>query len=228
MPQGLLLLVEDHADLAETLCEELESRGFEVDYAANGAAGLDLAGARAFDLIILDWMLPKLSGVEVCRRMRRQRIAAPVLMLTARDQVEDRIEGLEAGADDYLVKPFHVDELVARIEALLRRARGRVVEGELRVADLAFDVGSLGVRRGERPLSLSPTGLRILRVLMTAAPGAVSRDALERELWGDSRPDSDALRTHIYNLRQALDGPGEPKLLETLPGIGYRLADSDA
>ena len=228
MPQGLLLLVEDHADLAATLCEELESRGFTVDYAANGAAGLDLAGARAFDLIILDWMLPKLSGVEVCRRMRRQRIAAPVLMLTARDQVEDRIEGLEAGADDYLVKPFHVDELVARIEALLRRARGRVVEGELRVADLAFDVGSLGVRRGERPLSLSPTGLRILRVLMTAAPSVVSREALERELWGESRPDSDVLRTHIYNLRQALDGPGEPKLLETLPGIGYRLADGDA
>ncbi len=228
MSQGLLLLVEDHADLAATLCEELESRGFAVDYAANGAAGLELAAARRFDLIILDWMLPKLPGVEVCRRLRRQRIAAPVLMLTARDQVEDRIEGLEAGADDYLVKPFHVDELVARIEALLRRARGRVVDGELRVADLVFDVGSLGVRRGQRTLSLSPTRLRILRVLMTAAPSVVSREALERELWGESRPDSDVLRTHIYNLRQALDGPGEPKLLETLPGIGYRLADGDA
>ena len=228
MSQGLLLLVEDHADLAATLCEELESRGFAVDYAANGAAGLELAAARPFDLIILDWMLPKLPGIEVCRRLRRQRIAAPVLMLTARDQVEDRIEGLEAGADDYLVKPFHVDELVARIEALLRRARGRVVDGELRVADLVFDVGSLGVRRGQRTLSLSPTGLRILRVLMTAAPSVVSREALERELWGESRPDSDVLRTHIYNLRQALDGPGEPKLLETLPGIGYRLADGDA
>jgi len=228
MSQGLLLLVEDHADLAATLCEELESRGFGVDYAANGAAGLELAAARPFDLIILDWMLPKLPGIEVCRRLRRQRIAAPVLMLTARDQVEDRVEGLAAGADDYLVKPFHVDELVARIEALLRRARGRVVDGELRVADLVFNVGSLGVRRGERPLSLSPTGLRILRVLMTAAPSVVSREALERELWGEFRPDSDALRTHIYNLRQALEGHGEPKLLETLPGIGYRLAGGDA
>lgn len=227
MSRGLLLLVEDHADLAATLCEELESRGFTVDHAADGAAGLALATAQPFDLVILDWALPRLAGVEVCRQLRQRRIATPVLMLTARDQVEDRIEGLDAGADDYLVKPFHVDELAARIEALLRRARGRVVDGELRVGDLVFDVANLGVSRGQRPLSLSPTGLRILRVLMTAAPGIVSRETLERELWGESRPDSDALRTHIYNLRQSLDAEGEPKLLETLPGVGYRLAAGD-
>lgn len=219
-----ILLIEDHADLAATIGDELEARGYTMDFAADGASGLGLAMTQSYDLIVLDLMLPKLDGIEICRRLREQRIRTPILMLTARDQVADKVEGFETGADDYLVKPFDMDELAARIRALLRRSRGEVSESEWRVGDLSFDTGSLRVERGGKRITLSPTGLRILRILMRESPRVVSREALEQELWGDLLPDSDTLRSHMYNLRREIDRPFEVKLLHTLPGIGFRLA----
>lgn len=222
-----VLLVEDHADLAATIGDELEARGYTMDFAADGASGLGLAMSKHYDLIVLDLMLPKIEGTEVCRRLRAQRVSTPILMLTARDQVSDKLEGFATGADDYLVKPFDMDELVARISALLRRSRGEVIESELRVADLSFDTGSLRVERGGKRITLSPTGLRILRILMRESPNVVTREALEQELWGDLLPDSDTLRSHVYNLRCEIDRPFDTKLLQTLPGIGFRIAATD-
>jgi DNA-binding response OmpR family regulator len=219
-----ILLVEDHADLAATIGDELEARGYTMDFAADGASGLGLAMTQSYDLIILDLMLPKLDGMEVCRRLREQRVSTPILMLTARDQVRDKVEGFDTGADDYLVKPFDMEELTARIKALLRRSRGEVSEAELRVADLTFDTGSLRVERAGERITLSPTGLRILRILMRESPRVVTREALEQELWGDLLPDSDTLRSHLYNLRREVDRPFEVKLLHTLPGIGFKIA----
>ncbi|MEJ8569304.1 response regulator transcription factor [Elongatibacter sediminis] len=220
-----ILLIEDHADLAATVGDELEAQGYTMDFAADGASGLGLAMTQSYDLIVLDLMLPKLDGMEVCRRLREQRVDTPILMLTARDQVSDKVEGFDTGADDYLVKPFDMDELAARIKALLRRSRGEVSESELRVGDLCFDTGSLRVERAGKRINLSPTGLRILRILMRESPRVVTREALEQELWGDLLPDSDTLRSHLYNLRREVDRPFETKLLHTLPGIGFKIAE---
>jgi len=219
-----ILLVEDHADLAATIGDELEDRGYTMDYAADGASALGLALTQHYDLILLDLMLPKLSGMEVCKRLREQRHATPILMLTARDQLNDKLEGFDTGADDYLVKPFDMEELVARIKALLKRSRGEVSESEYRVGDLIFDTGSLEVRRDGKRIEISPTGLRILRILMRESPNVVTRETLEQELWGDLLPDSDTLRSHVYNLRREIDRPFEVKLLHTLPGIGFKMS----
>jgi len=218
-----VLLVEDNADLAATVGDELEARGYTMDYARDGASALGLAMTQHYDLILLDLMLPKLGGIEVCKRLREQRLTTPILMLTARDQLADKLEGFEIGADDYLVKPFDMEELMMRIKALLRRSRGEVSDAELRVADLVFDTGSLEVSRAGQRLEVSPTGLRILRVLMRESPKVVTRETLEKELWGDLLPDSDTLRSHVYNLRREIDRPFSEKLLHTLPGIGFKL-----
>jgi len=218
-----VLLVEDNADLAATVGDELEARGYTMDYARDGASALGLAMTQHYDLILLDLMLPKLGGIEVCKRLREQRLTTPILMLTARDQLADKLEGFEIGADDYLVKPFDMEELIMRIKALLRRSRGEVSDAELRVADLVFDTGSLEVSRAGQRLEVSPTGLRILRVLMRESPKVVTRETLEKELWGDLLPDSDTLRSHVYNLRREIDRPFSEKLLHTLPGIGFKL-----
>jgi DNA-binding response OmpR family regulator len=145
-------------------------------------------------------------------------------MLTARDQMSDKLQGFEKGADDYLIKPFDMEELIARINALLRRSRGEVSASEYRVADLLFDTGSLEVKRAGQRIEVSPTGLRILRILMRESPNVVTRETLEQELWGDLLPDSDTLRSHVYNLRREIDRPFTEKLLHTLPGIGFKLA----
>lgn len=227
MSRPTILLVEDHADLAATIGDELEARGYSMDFAADGASALGLAMTQHYDLILLDLMLPKLSGMEVCARLRAQRVPTPILMLTARDQLRDKVEGFETGADDYLVKPFDMEELVVRIKSLLRRSRGEVSASEYRVDDLLFDTGSLEVRRGGKHIDVSPTGLRILRILMRESPNVVTRETLERELWGDLLPDSDTLRSHVYNLRREIDRPFGRKLLHTLPGIGFKLAVLD-
>jgi len=227
MSKPTILLVEDHADLAATIGDELEARGYTMDFAADGASALGLAMTQHYDLILLDLMLPKLSGMEVCARLRAQRKTTPILMLTARDQLREKVEGFETGADDYLVKPFDMEELVVRIKSLLRRSRGEVSASEYRVGDLQFDTGSLEVRRGGKRIDVSPTGLRILRILMRESPNVVTRETLEKELWGDLLPDSDTLRSHVYNLRREIDRPFDHKLLHTLPGIGFKLAAAD-
>ena len=224
----VILLIEDHHDIAAMVCEHLEFRGYEVDYAADGITGLHLAVTGDFDAIILDLMLPGMDGLEICRKYRTEAAGRkPILMLTARDTLEDKIAGLDAGADDYLVKPFELEELDARLRALLRRAGDSVASQVLRVADLEFDTGTLEVRRSKRLLTLTPIGLKLLEALMKASPRVVSRRNLEREVWGDVVPDSDALRSHLYNLRKVIDKPFDRSLLHNVQGMGYRLAAID-
>ncbi|MGY6517152.1 MAG: response regulator transcription factor [Lysobacteraceae bacterium] len=228
-PAGLVLLVEDNRNIAEMVTEYLERRGFGVDYAADGLDGYRLAVDNSYDVVILDLMLPRLDGVEVCRRLRQDaKKSTPVLMLTARDTLDDKVIGLDAGADDYLVKPFAIQELEARIRALIRRERRQVSAEVLKVADLVLDTASLRVTRGGQEIQLSPIGLRLLGILMRESPRVVSRRDIEREIWGDALPDSDTLRSHLYNLRKAIDRPFDKQLLHTVQSAGYRVADLDA
>ena len=219
-----ILLVEDHDDLAASIGDYLEAAGFAMDFAADGAIALNLLEENPYDAIILDLMLPKIDGIRVCERLRDRGDGTPILMLTARDQIEDKVNGFNAGADDYLVKPFDMEELSARIKALVRRARGEMSDGALRVGDLVFDPRTMRVERGGERVNLSPTSARILKVLMRESPRLVSREQLENELWGDLLPDSDTLRSHMYNLRKGIDRPFETKLLHTVQGMGFKLA----
>jgi DNA-binding response OmpR family regulator len=173
-------------------------------------------------------MLPGLDGLAVCRKLRDEaRKDTPLLMLTARDTLHDKISGLDAGADDYLVKPFEVRELEARLRTLLRRHRGATTRETYVVGDLVLDTGTLKVTRAGQVLTLTPIGLKLLALLMRASPRVVSRQQLEREVWGDLLPDSDTLRSHLYTLRKAIDKPFAEPLLHTVAGAGYRLAVDD-
>ena len=224
MDQARLLLVEDHRDIAEMVFNHLEQCGFILDYAADGLTGLHLAATNRYDLIVLDLMLPGLDGIDLCKRLRNEgRIDTPILMLTARDTLDDRVAGLDVGADDYLVKPFELRELVARVRALLRRNRGQVTAELLRVDDLTLDTGTWQVERAGQVLNPTPIGLRLLTVLMKASPRVLSRSDLEQQVWGETLPDSDSLRSHMYNLRKVIDKPFDRPLLHTLPGTGYCL-----
>ncbi len=228
MKQGsrTILLVEDHRDLAETVGLFLESQNYAVDYATDGLSAVQLAVEEDFDLIVLDINLPGIDGIEVCRRLRREaHKSTPVIMLTARDQLDDKLQGFDVGADDYLVKPFELPELAVRIEALIRRDKGDVSETIYKVSDLELDTEREIAIRGGRRLSLSPRSFEILRVLMRKSPAVVSRRELEKEIWGDEVPDSDALRSHVYNLRRIVDKPFDKQLIETLPGRGFRMAE---
>lgn len=225
-PSGLILLLEDNRLLSEMVGEYLESKGFGVDFAGDGIDGLRLATDNSYDVIVLDLMLPRMDGIEVCRRLRNEaKKSTPVLMLTARDRLSDKVTGLDAGADDYLVKPFAIQELEARVRALIRRDRRQVSAEVLKVADLVLDAASLRVTRAGNELQLSPIGFRLLTILMRESPRVVSRRDIEREIWGDGLPDSDTLRSHLYNLRKAVDRPYDKQLIHTVQTSGYRLAD---
>ncbi len=220
-----LLVVEDHQAIVANLFEYFEGRGHQLDAAPDGLTGLHLASRNRYDAILLDWMLPRLDGRELLRRLRdEQGSAVPVIMLTARDELPDKITGFRAGADDYLTKPFALPELEVRLEALVARATGRVAAQVLRVGDLSLDLRSHAVRRGGRPLHLFPACRKLLEALMRASPAAVTRGQLEYLLWGDDPPDRDILRSHVYELRRELDNGHAVKLLQTLPRVGYRVA----
>ena len=228
MTMPLVLLVEDNHEIAEMLVDHLEHGGYEVDYAADGVTGLHLAVTGGFDAIILDLMMPGMDALDVCRKYRQEAGGdTPILMLTGRDTLEDKVAGLDAGADDYLVKPFEFPELDARMRAMLRRAGGDVAATILKVGDLEFDTGSLRVRRAGQYITLTPIGMKLLIALMKASPRVLDRRALEREAWGDIVPDSDALRSHLYNLRKAIDKPFDRPLLQNITGMGYRLAETE-
>ncbi len=222
-----ILLVEDHDDLAASIGDYLESLGFAMDFAADGAIALNLLEENPYDVIVLDLMLPKIDGIRVCERLRERGDGTPILMLTARDHLDDKVAGFDAGADDYLVKPFEMEELAVRIRALIRRARGEMSDGAMRVGDLVFDPRTMRVERDGQRVNLSPTSVRILKVLMRESPRLVSREQLENELWGDLLPDSDTLRSHMYNLRKGIDRPFETKLLHTVQGMGFKIATPD-
>lgn len=224
-----ILIVEDNPAILANLYGFLEPRGHQLDSAGNGYAGLALATENSYDVIVLDIMLPGMNGLQLCQTLRSQhQDATPVLMLTARDTIDDKIAGFNSGADDYLVKPFSLFELEVRLQALLRRASLQSVAAScLTVGDLVFDTGTYAVQRGGRPITLTRTGYILLGCLMRAAPRVVSRETLEAQVWGENRPDSDALRTHIHALRQALDKPEPFAMLRTVPGIGFKLVERD-
>lgn len=220
-----ILVIEDNRDILANILDYLELKGFTVDCAQDGLSGMHLALTQPYDLIVLDIMLPGMDGYQLCQKLRQEaNNNTPIIMLTARDALDDRLKGLHAGADDYLVKPFALSELVARIEAVLRRSSGankRVLE----VADLRYNLETLEVSRAGQPLKLNPIGLKLLATLMQRSPAVVRREALEEALWGDDIPDSDSLRSHIHQLRQSIDKPFATTLLHTVHGVGFRLAD---
>ena len=223
-----ILVIEDNHDIAANLFDFFETKGHAVDLAGDGLTGLHLATVNTYDAIVLDIMLPGLDGFTLCRKLRQEaRLATPVLMLTARDSLDDKIAGLESGADDYVVKPFALREVETRLRALARRAQGELGPVVLKAADLAFDTGTYRVTRNGRLIELPPIPLKLLETLMRQSPRAVPRRELEHAIWGDTPPDSDALRAHMHILRAALDGAGEAPLIHTLRGIGYRLALDD-
>ncbi len=226
---GLILLVEDNRQIAEMVGEYLERRGYALDFASDGTTGYRLASSNSYDVIVLDLMLPGMDGLALCRRLRDEaKKSTPVLMLTARDTLNDKLVGLDAGADDYLVKPFEIRELEARIRALIRRDRKQVSAQILKVGGLVLDTATLQVTREGQTLSVSPIGLKLLAILMRESPRVISRRDIEREVWGDMLPDSDTLRSHLYNLRKVIDKPFARPLLHTIHSAGYRLADLDS
>ena len=217
-----LLIVEDNPQLAENLFEYLEPKGYVLDHAPDGITGLHLAVSHDYDVIVLDVMLPKVTGLEICRRMRQDADKrVPVLMLTARDQLSDKLEGFGAGADDYLVKPFDLPELDARLQALI--ARNMPALNTLQVGALNFDLGQRRISIDGQPVQLNRTSERVLEVLMRAYPNAVTRADLEFAVWGDSPPESDTLRTHVHAIRKAIDEGAKHKMLRTIHRYGYQL-----
>jgi DNA-binding response OmpR family regulator len=219
-----ILVIEDNQDIAANLGDFLEDQGHTVDFAADGVTGLHLAVVNEFDAIVLDLNLPGMDGLEVCRKLRQEaRKSTPVLMLTARDALEQKLAGFDVGADDYLVKPFALQEVAARLAVLKRRGKG-VGPRVLKVADLEYNLDTLEVMRGGRSITLNPTALKILQALMEAAPAVVTRQDLETRVWGEELPDSDSLRVHIHGLRAAVDKPFPVPLIQTRHGIGYRIA----
>ncbi len=223
----LVLLVEDDLGLAELTLEYLAAEGIEADIAYNGVMGLELIRAHRYDVIILDVMLPRLDGLSLCARLRELGITTPCLMLTARDSLDDKLAGFAQGADDYLVKPFDLPELVARLQVLARRRTAATPL--LQVADLVLDTTTRQARRGERPLALSPAEWTLLECLMRASPEVVPRSELERLLWPDEPPSRDALKMQLYRLRQLVDSDRDRDrpLLHTLRGIGVALRADD-
>ncbi|MDT8397111.1 MAG: response regulator transcription factor [Pseudomonadales bacterium] len=222
-----ILIIEDHRDIAENIADYLEPKGHILDFAMDGLSGLRLALTQDFDVIVLDIMLPGMTGMEVCRKLRQEAgMQTPVLMLTARDQLDDKLQGFQVGADDYLVKPFSVQELEVRLQALIRRRSPGADSKLLQVADLSYNLDTLSATRAEQTLELNPIQRKLLEILMHNSHRVVSREELEHHIWGDLLPDNDVLRTHIYGLRNVIDKPFAHKLLHTIHGAGYRLADT--
>lgn len=220
-----LLVIEDNRNLVANLFAYFEARGHVLDAAPDGITGLHLALTKPYDALILDWMLPRMDGPEVLRKLRNEGLSdLPVIMLTARDELPDKLQGFRAGADDYLTKPFDLPELEVRLESLQARVVGRGRSRVLSVEDLRLDLSTLEATRVGTPVHLFPAGRKLLEVLMRASPAVVSREQLEFALWGDDPPDGDMLRSHIYELRREIDGPFEVKLIHTVPRAGYRLA----
>ncbi len=220
-----ILLVEDDIDLAETVVQYLEYEEIFADHAFNGEAGLNLARQSDYDVIVLDVMLPRLDGLSVCSRLREDGIDVPVLMLTARGTLEDKLAGFEAGTDDYLAKPFELAELSARIKVLAKRRSGETKK--LVVGELTMDLNRREAYRGEKLLKLTPTCWELLEVLMRRSPAVVSRSNLEEALWGDDIPESNSLKVHMHKLRQQVDGGSDLPMIQTVPGHGFVLRNNE-
>ncbi|MEW6049110.1 MAG: response regulator transcription factor [Bacillota bacterium] len=225
-----VVVIDDDTKLTEMLRRALAYEGFDVGTAASGAEGLRLALQRSPDLVILDWMMPDLDGLEVCRRLREAG-DVPILMLTARDAVQDRVQGLEAGADDYLMKPFALEELLARIRALLRRRSRQVAAVQqpaeaVRFADLVLDTGAREARRAGRSIPLSTTEYELLELFMRNPRRVLPRELIMERIWGyDFQGESNVLEVYVGYLRRKLEQAGEPRLIHTVRSVGYVLRE---
>jgi len=223
---ALVLIIEDDRLIAESVGTYLETRGMDVDYAHDGAEGYRLATETRYDAIVLDGHLPRLDGLDIVKRLRTEaHISTPIIMVTGRDRLEDKIIGLERGVDDYLTKPFVTRELEARLRAVIRRNRRELGREVLKVGDLSFDPACHRINRAGKEIEVSPVATKLLNILMRESPRVVSRREIERELWGDDLPDSDSLRSHLYNLRRVIDRGFDNPLLHTVQSAGYRIAD---
>lgn len=219
-----LLIIEDNQDLSAELAGFFEMQGDTIDTAGDGLTGLHLAVVNDYDAIVLDLTLPGMDGLELCRRLRQDAGNwLPILMLTARDTLEDRIKGFEQGADDYLVKPFSLKELKLRLTALARRSVGIHQSAALQIADLTLIPETREVKRGDKSIELTAIEFQILEMLMRQSPRVVTRQNLEYCIWGDTPPEGEALRVHIHHLRNAIDKPFASPLLHTIRGVGYQL-----
>lgn len=220
-----ILMVEDEEKLAQFVQMELTYEGYEVSVAHDGLSGLMAARDQAPDLIILDWMMPGLTGVEVCRRLRQTGSQVPVILLTAKDEISDRVTGLDAGADDYVVKPFSLEELLARVRAHLRRNEPQDAE-MLVFADLTLDRKSRQVSRGQRPIELTAKEFDLLDYLMAHPRQVLTRDRILEEVWGyDFMGDSNIIEVYVRYLRLKLEAEGESRLIQTVRGVGYVLRE---
>jgi DNA-binding response OmpR family regulator len=237
-----ILIIEDNLDISENIADYLEAKGHVLDFAFDGISGLHLALTEEYDVIILDLMLPGMEGIELCHNLKKINVKpVPILVLTARDTLKDKLEGFEAGADDYMVKPFALEELETRIKALVRPIKEKPAS-ILRVSDLEMNLNTMTLHRAGLPIELNRTCLKIIKILMQASPNPVPRKDLEDALWEDiplSRPDlefalwqyippgSDVLRSYIYLIRRKIDAPFRFELLHTIHGTGYKLAAPD-
>lgn len=221
-----VLIIEDNLDIQANIADYLE-REFDLDFAYRGDQGLELALAHDYDVIVLDLSLPGRDGIDVCHTYKRKAgLQAPIIMLTARDTIDDKETGFTAGADDYLVKPFSLRELKIRIRALARRPKARMKQA-LHYRGLSLDRGTAEISAEGRSRTLNDKECTLLALLMEAAPDTVATDTISYALWGDEPPESGVLRTHIYNLRQSLKALGRAHLLKTLRGKGYALREQD-
>ncbi|WP_086933268.1 response regulator transcription factor [Agarilytica rhodophyticola] len=217
----LVLLAEDNRDLAASVLDYLEMQDFECDYAERGDHALELVKETDYDAIILDIMMPGIDGLDLCQTLRKLGHNQPIIMLTARDTLRDKLAGFDAGADDYLVKPFDLPELTARLKVISKRKTTNT--RLLKVADLEVNQDGHQVTRNGRNIDLSPACWKLLVALMQASPNVMSRRELESVLWKDSPPDSEALKSHIYTLRKLVDKPFSTSLIHTLRGVGVAL-----
>ena len=218
-----ILLVEDNKDIAGVIFDFFEIHGHQLDYAVDGNQGFDLARKHHYDVIILDVMLPAISGLEVCSNLRSEGVDTPILMLTARDQNADILEGFKRGVDDYLVKPFDLKILEARILALYRRRQGSTAQSTIQFGELSLDMANHTLTRKDCNFQLNQTLFNIMKMLMLRAPKMVSREELLSLVWQDDLPDTDILRSHIYQLRNKIDKPFGYAYIRTIPKVGYHL-----
>ena len=223
-----ILLVDDEAELADALSQLLQRQGYAVTVAYDGNAGGQLAESRVYDLLILDWMLPGQSGLALCQALRSRGQMTPVLFLTAKDTVDDRVDGLDAGADDYLVKPFELKELLARVRALLRRPPSLSAPAErVTLGELSLDIAGQVAARGDRSVELSEKESRLLAYFMQYPDQVLSHEAIYQQVWQDDIPVSNALAAQVRLLRRKLDLLGEPAPIHTVYGKGYRFCPAD-
>jgi two-component system, OmpR family, manganese sensing response regulator len=218
-----ILLVDDEVELTDPLSRLLQRQGYEVEVADNGQIGCDMAISHSYDLLILDWMLPGKSGLEICREVRSHAQTTPVLFLTAKDTLDDRVDGLDAGADDYLVKPFELRELLARVRALLRRPPVLEVTTVLQFADLTLNVDNQLASRGEHSIELSEKEVQLLAYMMRSPHQLLTHSQIYDAVWGKgSAPSSNALAAQMRLLRKKIEQPNQPILIHTVYGKGYR------